>query len=188
LWKHVRPEKGELSVTLTDRHPNLAAANRVNATGAIRYHEHAVDARAVAPSLRGLRTLFSSFHHFAPADARALLGDAVERRAPIAIFEATRRDAVAIGLTLLAPLIALLATPMIRPFRWSRLFWTYLIPAIPLAVLFDGVVSCLRTYTPNELLALADGLDDYDWEAGTEGGKGLVAVTYLVGVPRESRA
>ena len=33
------------------------------------------------------------------------------------------------------------ATPFVRPFRWSRLLFTYVIPLIPLLVLFDGTVS-----------------------------------------------
>jgi hypothetical protein len=36
-------------------------------------------------------------------------------------------------------------TPWIRPFRWSRLLWTYVVPIIPAVLLFDGIVSCLRT-------------------------------------------
>ena len=38
----------------------------------------------------------------------------------------------------------LLATPFILPFRWSRLFWTYIVPALPLVLTFDVVVSLLR--------------------------------------------
>ena len=58
--------------------------------------------------------------------------------------------------TLLAPIVVLLLTPAIRPFRWSRLFWTYVIPAVPALVLFDGIVSCLRIYSPEELRALEE--------------------------------
>ena len=44
--------------------------------------------------------------------------------------------------------------PACPPFRWSRLLWTYLVPVIPLVLLFDGIVSCLRSYRPDELLKL----------------------------------
>jgi hypothetical protein len=50
---------------------------------------------------------------------------------------------------------------------------------------FDGVVSCLRTYTPDELRELAksvDGATGYDWTAGHAGG-GPIPMTYLVGTP-----
>jgi hypothetical protein len=56
------------------------------------------------------------------------------------------------------------AVPMVA----SRLFWAYVVPAIPLATLFDGIVSCLRTYTPAELMALTEGIDGYQWDAVEE--------------------
>ncbi len=68
--------------------------------------------------------------------------------------EATSRSPAALAMMVLVSLAVLLLTPAIRPFRWSRLFWTYVVPLVPLAVTFDGVVSCLRIYTPEEMLAL----------------------------------
>src|SRR5439155_21664731 len=114
----------------------------------------AVDATSGPPALSGFRTLFSSFHHFRPEEARRILADAVRQRQGIGVFEATQRSAPAMLAMLLTPLFVLLATPFIRPFRLSRLFWTYLLPVVPIVALFDGVVSCLRTYTPTELRAL----------------------------------
>ncbi len=87
---------------------------------------------------------------------------------------------------LLVPLMVLLTTPLIRPFRWSRLFWTYLIPVVPLTSLFDGLVSCMRTYSAQELRELAEGAGTktYLWEIGElKRTAGLIRITYLVGVP-----
>jgi hypothetical protein len=58
---------------------------------------------------------------------------------------------------------------------------------VPLAVWFDGMVSCLRSYTPAELLELARGPggDQYHWESGVVRSVSLVTrVTYMIGVPR----
>ena len=55
---------------------------------------------------------------------------------------------------IVVPLIILLVTPAIRPLRLSRLIFTYLLPAIPIIGLFDGIVSCLRTYSPEEMRQL----------------------------------
>ena len=185
LSKTLNESNTPVHVTLTDFQPNVAAFARVNAlaSDAITFHQAPVDARRVPRELRGTRTLFTSFHHFSPDDARAILRDAAQSGNAIAVFEATHRSVAAILVTLLSPLIVLLATPAIRPFRWSRLFWTYLVPVIPLAVLFDGIVSCLRTYTPEELIALTEGIDGSRWEAGEQRPKGPVPVTYLVGTP-----
>ena len=64
----------------------------------------------------------------------------------------------------------LLLTPFFRPFRLSRLVFTYLLPLIPLTTIWDGVVSILRLYSPAELLALARRADPTGrlrWQAGT---------------------
>jgi hypothetical protein len=90
---------------------------------------------------------------------------------------------------LLTPLVVWLVTPAIRPFHWARLLWTYLIPVVPLVVLFDGIVSCLRTYTVAELEEFTTGVSQsgYEWEIGEERAKGMLApVTYLIGYPTNS--
>jgi hypothetical protein len=136
--------------------------------------------------LRGFRTMFTAFHHSTPEAARAILADAVRNRQGIGIFETTERSARCLAATLFAPLILLAATPFIRPFRWSRLLWTYLVPLVPVLVLWDGLVSCLRSYTPDEMRALAAGLaDDYDWEAGQLTGPAPIPVTYWSAPPAE---
>jgi hypothetical protein len=78
-------------------------------------------------------------------------------------------------------------TPLIRPFRWSRLLYTYVIPIIPLVLLFDGVVSCLRTYRPQELREITKKLSGiaYQWEVGEYSrASGRVPITYLIGSPQ----
>ena len=46
----------------------------------------------------------------------------------------------------LVPLVLLL-TPFMPRLTLHRLFFTYCIPVVPAVLLFDGIVSCLRTYT-----------------------------------------
>jgi hypothetical protein len=83
---------------------------------------------------------------------------------------------------LFVPLLVLVLTPFVKPFSAGRLIFTYLIPlAVPL-ILFDGIVSCLRSYTPAELEAMSAGLasPEYGFQVGqldVRGGK----LTYLLG-------
>ena len=82
-------------------------------------------------------------------------------------------------------------TPLIRPLRWSRLLWTYLIPLVPVITLFEGLVSCLRTYSVQELHELTArlGTNDYVWSIGTVKSKTTpIPVTYLIGVPIDNAA
>jgi len=184
--------ESSVQVRLTDFYPNLAAFEALsNAHGSVfQFSADPVSALDVPDNLAGFRTLFSSFHHFAPPQATRILSDAVSKRQGIAIAESTQRHPLLIAYMFLTPWMVLLTSPFQAPFRWSRLFWTYVIPAIPLAVMFDGIVSCLRTYTPKELMGLVTTVPDhesYDWQVGIERLKGLpVGVTYLIGVPRAS--
>lgn len=192
-WQRLRAElaaQGETpDVVLTDKYPNAPAAALLAASGAgvVAYHPESVDALNLPRSLDGLRTMFSAFHHFPPDAAQALLHDAQRSNAPIAIFEATQRSLVSLLLIAASPLFVFLAMPFVRPFRWRNLFFTYVIPVLPLMVLWDGMVSCLRCYTPEELRRMTEALPacpDYIWEAGEAWAKGApLPVTYLLGLP-----
>src|SRR4030095_2408901 len=150
----VLAERGvSVSVCLTDKYPNLEVFRESSGLThqSISYHPQSVDAMRVPEELTGFRTIFSAFHHFGPEQARTVLADAAHKRQGIAVFEGTQRSVLALLLMLLVPLMVLVMTPFIRPFRWSRLLWTYLIPLLPLVAMFDGLVSCVRTYSVEDL-------------------------------------
>ena len=180
--------EGQLRVQLSDLHPNAGAAERALSAseGRIDYAEESVSAFDVPARLGGFRTLFAAFHHFRPADARRILQDAVDDGRGIAVVEPLGRSVPAILSVLFAPLVCWLVTPFIRPFRWSRLVFTYLVPIVPLIILWDGIVSCLRVYSPDELAELVSGLDakDYAWQIDTAPvPRTPVSITYLIGHP-----
>ena len=158
-------------ITLSDRYPNLPAFEyvRKRSGGRVDFLDVPVDATAVPEHLPGFRTLFAPWHHFRPGVARRILQDAVDRRQPIGVFDFSVRRPPPLSIMLLAnPLALLMLTLFIRPFRWSRLFWTYVIPIVPLYFMWDGFVSSLRLYSTQELQELVDELrsNDYLWEVG----------------------
>jgi len=60
------------------------------------------------------------------------------------------------------------------------------VPVVPLVTLFDGLVSCLRSYSVQELRELTERLNpnDYEWHIGTVQNKWIpIPVTYLIGMP-----
>lgn len=179
----------EADALLTDFFPNTGVLESVasESQGRIDFRRESVDAMNVPAELEGCRTLFNGLHHFRPDDARAILRSAADSKQPIVVFEAMERSVVAVIGVLFAPIAVLLLVPFLRPFRWSWLVFTYLIPIIPLFVAWDGVVSCLRIYSVPELQGLVDGLggDDYVWEAGRLPlGSQPVQLTYLTGRPK----
>jgi hypothetical protein len=184
----VQGDQWPLCVVLTDKYPNAAGARRVEeaSDGRIRSDTRSIDAMAVPTDLRGFRTMFTSFHHFSPDAAHAILADAVQGQVGIGVFEFTGRSLRWFVAVVLTPFAVLYAVPFLRPLRWRTLLFTYLIPVIPLGVLFDGIVSCLRTYSPSELDELVEPLrgNGYTWEVGeARGGQWKLPITYLLGYP-----
>jgi hypothetical protein len=178
-----------LEFTLTDRFPNVNALGHLAALypAHIHFRSDPVDATLVPTDLRGLRTIFNAFHHFTPAAARAVLQNAVESRQPICIFEIPERSVPMLLPFLFTPVYVWIATPFIRPFRASRLLFTFLLPLVPLTCWWDGLVSAMRAYTVKEMLALTQDLDGFNWLAGRVSIPGTYAhVTWLRGIPTTS--
>ena len=176
----LKAEHGALELLFTDYFPNEHGVSVRES-----FHPVPVDARAVPSELTGLRTMFLSFHHFRPDEARAILQNAVDAAQPIATFEAQDRGIGSLLAMVFSPVTVVLVTPLIRPFSWKRLLFTYVVPVIPLCVMWDGVVSSLRTYAPVELQALIEGLEGgakFEWTVG-QVKSGPSRITYLVGVP-----
>jgi hypothetical protein len=180
-----------IQVCLTDKYPNseARASARAASAGGADYYSSPVDATRVPAGLRGFRTMFSSFHHFPPEQARAILQDAISSGQGIGIFELPGRHLLTLLLVLLVP-IGAIAVPFLRPRRWpgllARLVWTLLLPVVPAVLLFDGIVSCLRAYSLGELRQLAEGPAEnkYAWEIGEEKRGALrLPITYLIGYP-----
>ncbi len=179
-------------VCLTDKYPNHCAFARASeelggTTQTIASVSESVDATCVPRYLSGFRTIFSSFHHFGPTVAGAVLRGAVEDGRGIGVFEVARRGPKTLLTLCFTPFLLLFLTPSIRPFRWSRLVWTYLIPVVPFIIWYDGIVSCLRAYSLAELREMmeataAEAGPGYTWQLG-EAQTGLLPVTYLVGYP-----
>ncbi|OUJ75652.1 hypothetical protein BXP70_05385 [Hymenobacter crusticola] len=188
------PDLQEVSTTLTDLYPQPTAWQQLAArpdTG-ITYEAAPVDALAVPAHLTGFRTIFSAFHHFSPTAAEAMLADAVRQRSGIGVFEGAGKHwhELLLAWTIL-PVLQLLATPFMPPFRLSRLFFTYVIPLVPLCTIWDGTVSILRMYPPEQLLALAHRADpngSFAWQAGKTRHWSGSQVTYLLGWPKSSNS
>lgn len=188
LNAHLKQKIPGLQIILTDLFPNLPSFEHAKSKSEnIEFVRSPVDARVVPDELQGLRTLFLAFHHFKPLDAKLVLQDAVDSKNAIAIFEGQERSLQGFIGMLFSPIFVLLATPFIRPFSFGRIIFTYLIPIVPLFVLWDGMVSSLRTYSVKEMEALISDVKDkgnFYWETGKKkSGPGVIL--YLLGRPKD---
>lgn len=189
LWLNSELKKSnpKLKILLSDYYPNKSAFEYTKRkANNFEYIKNSVDARDVPKNLIGLRTQFLSFHHFKPKDAKLILQNAIDSNSAIAIFEAQERSIGSIIAMLFSPISVLLTTPFIRPFKLGRIIFTYLIPIVPVVVLFDGIVSSLRTYSVTEMTELVNQLENknnFHWEINrVKSGPGVIL--YLLGIPK----
>ena len=189
LWlnSELKKTKPDLKILLTDYFPNITAFEYTkNQTDNIEYISNSVDARNVPKNLKGLRTQFLSLHHFRPKEAKQILQNAIDTNSAIAVFEAQERSLPSIIAMLFSPISVILTTPFIRPFKIGRIIFTYLIPIIPIVVLWDGIVSSLRTYSVKEMTEMVNELenkDDFYWDINkVKSGPGNIL--YLLGTPK----
>lgn len=167
---------------LTDLYPHPKSGSNPRVT----WSAEPIDATHVPSNLIGVRTMFSAFHHFRPSAAKAILKDAFDRRRAICIFESGSGSLLNFGMALGHPVVLLALMPFVRPFRWSYLVFTYLIPLIPLALFWDVIVSFLRIYSPEEMATMTGDLQapDYSWEIGQIHLGGVPGgLPYLIGWP-----
>ncbi|KAI8718054.1 hypothetical protein NCS52_00883300 [Fusarium sp. LHS14.1] len=168
--------RGEVDFVLTDIHPNIDAwAHIASQTPRITYDSQSVDASRVPDRLtqskdgREVFRLFNlAFHHFDDDFARRILKDAVEQKQGFAIFELQDRSILSFIADLLLPIGVLLLAPYYA-LKWgtpSVFIFTWLPPIIPLVLIWDGIVSSLRTRGPEEVEALLHscGADASGWE------------------------
>lgn len=184
--KNISTEK--IAFTLTDKFPNIEAYKHLQneSNGEIGFDTRSIDAANVPGDLKGVRTMFSAIHHFQPKQVSSILQNAVDNKVPIAIFDGGDKSIFAIiGILIIHPIAFLLFTPFFKPFKLSRLLFTYVIPLIPLYTIWDGCVSILRLYKPKELLKIANSIrpGTYKWTAGKTRIRFGLHASYLIGVP-----
>lgn len=191
VFSRLQPHHPSLELLMTDRFPNEAAIQRVEAKHSrIRYRREPVDAGNIPPALQGVRTMVCSFHHMPLPTARAILRDTFEKKQPFLAFEISDNSqpkflwwtAFPVGI-----FFVFFLTPWVRPFTWRQFVFTYVIPILPIVVAWDGAASNARTYTQQDLeeLIRSHASPEYRWEIGLIPAK-IGKMLYLLGSPTNS--
>lgn len=189
VYTNLKDQSGDIRVVVTDKFPNIEAYRFLErkSGGRISYSEKSVDASAVPTELKGVRTIFSGFHHFDPDFAKSVLKNAVESNSGICIFDGGNKSIwMILDAIFIHPILFFIFSPFFKPFRISRIIFTYLSPLIPLCTMWDGVVSILRLYRPHELLVLANEINDtsFIWRSGYVKSRFGLSVSFLIGYPK----
>lgn len=188
-------EFGNVRMILTDLFPNKEAITTIERLGntKLSFQKKPVDATHLEKAPEGLKTMINSFHHMNPTQAKQILHSAYKSKQPILIYEMAENKIPLLIWWLMLPLsfivmiiMVLFMTPFVRPMTFKQIFFTYIIPVIPLFYAWDGQASMPRIYTLKDVDELLEGLSDdsYIWEKGPakkENGKSLGY--YLFGMP-----
>lgn len=97
-----------------------------------------------------------SFHHFDDEGAKRVLKSTMETSDAFAIVELQDRRIGSLALMLLEFWLLVLVMWLWFWEDWVALACTYLLPVLPAVHALDGFVSCLRTRTFDEVVALVD--------------------------------
>ncbi|KAI1473021.1 uncharacterized protein F4812DRAFT_36210 [Daldinia caldariorum] len=176
-------ENSQVDFVLTDLHPHVEAWSAAcKKSDRLTYVAQPVDAARAPDDLirrytedkennkkngRGIFRLFNlAFHHFDDDLARAILKNTVETSDGFGIFELQDRTPTGLLTCFAFGFFILLIAPLLYWWSPARLFWVYVIPVVPFVLVFDGLVSCLRTRTAHEVEALLRtcGANTDGWE------------------------
>lgn len=139
---------------LSDLFPQIPLWKKLfkSATGRVDYIESPLSALEPSPQYKS-KSIFSAFHHFPPETARQLIVAALSKSQGLFIAEPMSRSWANI-------LIIILCSPafFIAPFLSNRFSFRKLLLVLslitPLTFLWDAIVSVLRMYTADEVVAL----------------------------------
>lgn len=159
LVEKLRKSVGDEAIrcTLTDLYPNRNWARVKELSGnMVDFVASPLSAERAVAELPGVHLMFSALHHFSPEEITGLLRAGAAKRRTLAFFDYSRRELLSELLpVLLSPLLLWCVSVLVFPFSWKRLFFTYLIPVLPLLLLVDGFLSRMRSYTAAELEKIA---------------------------------
>lgn len=173
-------------ITLSDLNPDVNAFEKVKE----KYPDRIsfINKSTDATDTKGLETnlifMCSSFHHFSPQMAQKILLNAYKNSNGIFIQEILSRN----FFNMISSIFNLLPL-MLTPFFSGRLTFfkvliTTIIPIIPLMIIFDGIVSVLRTYTIEEIFNMMPEKmkKEWQWTAGYSTVCGVLKAPFLNGI------
>ena len=145
-----------------------------------------MDIQNFDPREEGLYLFVNCFHQLRPEKALSMLDEISKNNQPVVMVEGNN-DSLwqVVGMTVFVPLTVLLTAPFVKPFRVSRLIFTYLIPILPIVTLIDGFLALFKLYAPDDLNQLVGSLENnaYQWKSGkSDNGRGG-KIIYLIGHP-----
>jgi hypothetical protein len=197
VYQRLKHEDGikDVQLTLTDLYPNESVIKEIEKLNDpnFNYLSKSVDATNLAGAPDGLKTIFNAFHHLPKDKAHSVLQSCVKNNSPILIYEMTNNNiplviwwlSLPVSLVILIVMV-LFMTPFVKQLTFKQVFFTYVIPIIPIAYAWDGQASFPRTYAISDFDTLLEGIDQthYKFEINPlKNTKGRTQGYYVFGRP-----
>ncbi len=106
-------------------------------------------------------TMFNAFHHFNDEDKLKIAQKIIASGSQSFFVEILEPNIVCLLKVLFITTVGnLLLTPFIRPFSFTRIFFTYIIPVNIFTITYDGIVSVFKSRTIKQYRKLFVGYED----------------------------
>lgn len=120
-----------------------------------------VDVLKLSPDANTCYTMFNAFHHFNSEQQTAIIKNIMNARTAFLFVEILQPGPFTmLRVILTSTIVQLLTAPFVKPFSWGRLLFTYIIPVNIFTVLYDGIISVIKSKSisryKNELETLSD--------------------------------
>tara|TARA_Y100000780_G_scaffold196518_2_gene186634 strand:+ start:142267 stop:143058 length:792 start_codon:yes stop_codon:yes gene_type:complete len=142
-----------LSDLMTDESPEFA--KQINSLGYqdLKFAEESIDLLKIEASKQMPKMFVNSFHHFNNEQVKEILKNTLGQGKEILVLEYCRKTPDSLVSMLFGGVLSLLFFPFVveKKFIIPSFIFTYLIPIIPFMLVWDGIVSCLRTHTISSL-------------------------------------
>lgn len=138
-------------------------------SGKLDFVREPVDATRISPEFGEgrVRMIINALHHFPPDVARTVLRGACENAPGLFVAESLVRNPLSFAAMAPAGLAALMATPVLAKDRHvQRALITWFTPIALAVSAWDGTVSSMRIYEPDELRAMVEDLPGWTWKSG----------------------
>ena len=155
--KHIFKESNCFShLILSDKFPN-----RLLNTDKISYLPNSVDVLEMEFQSGVCYTMFNAFHHFNDEDKLKIAKNILASGSPSFFVEILEPNIVCLLKVLFITTIGnLLLTPLVRPFSFTRILFTYIIPVNIITITYDGIVSVFKSRSINQYQKLFVGHED----------------------------
>ncbi len=138
---------------LTDKFPQ-----QIKEISGVIYKNTPVDVLTTTFEPQYCYTMYNAFHHFTSEEQKSIVDKLQQANALFIFVEVLRPTLLSmIEIILVCTIGQLLFTPFIKPFSLKRLLFTYIIPINIFTVLYDGIISVIKSKSTNAYKALLAG-------------------------------